>query len=400
MRHGLTLAALLAASMALTAARMSVRPLAPDESRIASAAKTLAAHGARDADGRRLPIFVRADDNRWLAPLPVYATAVISMVASEATAVRWAAVIAGSLSVLLVYAVAVELFASRLLAVGAAALLLCTPAHLAHSRMATEDGIWPLPFLAAWLLAVIRFVDPESPRGRAPLAGGAAALAVSAYTQPSAPLMVPIFGAAGLAAIYRSGRLRWSELRPASAAFAIALVPLIVWFATHPSTYEATLGRWTLHQAHVRNPVLWARAASNWITLSACSGIFWDFFSPSHLFLNAAAPGAAGVFLAPIGVLIAVGVRGALRGWRAGKPRSTIDLLIVAAFVAAPLAAATFKEPRAIQRALAIAPCGALLAMRGLAALIPHDRLLGRVAGALLLIGAAVQFVWWYRNLL
>ena len=247
-----------------------------------------------------------------------------------------------------------------------------------------------------WTLGVVVFLDDDSSRGRCWLAVGAAALAASSYAQPSAVLMAPLFAAIGAFAIHRIGRLRLADVRLAVAAFMAVLVPLLLWIAMHPSSYPETLGRWALHAAHVHNPVAWAEAAGNWKTLAVTSGVFWDFFSPSNLFFNPAAPGFAGVFLLPTALLIGLGVSDVLRRTEASDSRAAVLLLILMTFVAAPAAAATFKEPRAVQRALIIVPLGVLLATQGLQMLGAHSR---HAVIVVLLAAVAVQFVFCYRGL-
>jgi hypothetical protein len=44
-------------------------------------------------------------------------------------------------------------------------------------------------------------------------------------------------------------------LRAAIAAAAVT-VPIALWFMVHPASYVDTFGRWFLHAAHIRNPLL------------------------------------------------------------------------------------------------------------------------------------------------
>src|SRR5262249_1250207 len=140
------------------------------------------------------------------------------------------------------------------------------------------------------------------------LAGGAALLALSAYTQPSATLMLPMFLAVTLLMVRTADGWRAPDLMPAACAFVVTLTPLLVWYARFPRTYPGTLGRWLLHPPHVRNPWVWMQAISNWHADSTVAAVFWDFLTPSHLFFAPDAVAFCGLFLSATVVGIAAGM--------------------------------------------------------------------------------------------
>jgi hypothetical protein len=202
---------------------------------------------------------------------------------------------------------------------------------------------------------------------------GAAALSASVFTQPSAPLIAVILAAISARVfINRSANAR--DLAVAAATALAVLSPLALWFLRYPSSYGDTFGGWFLHPAHIRNPVDFVVSLTNPNTLAAFGFTYWDFFSPSHLFMSESAP-FAGVFLTPMAPLLGIGVIEVVRASsQTAAPEhdtrtSGVGTVVLLSMVCLPMAAATFKNPRVIKRALAIAPLGALLAAYGLRAL-------------------------------
>jgi hypothetical protein len=240
----------------------------------------------------------------------------------------------------------------------------------------------------------------SSPFRRPALAIGAIAAAALAYAQPSSALLVPLFATLSLVVLYKAGQWHWRDVRPACVVFVITLAPLALWFVLHQSAYPDTFGRWLVHLAHVRQPLAGLRAATSGLTVASVSATYWDYFSPAYLFMNGNAGGFAGVFLIPVaGLLIAGGwtiTRSGAKQWM-GRP---VDFLLLGGFLCAPLVAATFKEPRVTGRALVIVPFGVLLATRGLEMIRSRPGAARRILIALLLIAAACQFFFWYRELL
>jgi hypothetical protein len=148
--------------------------------------------------------------------------------------------------------------------------------------------------------------------------------------------------------------------------------------------------------------LVWAAAATNWLTLTVWSDVFWKFFTPSLLFFNPRAPGFCGVFLLPVVAMLAIGVRAILR--TAGEPgapagRRAMNGVLLIGFLVGPLAVATFKEPPAIERALVMVPFGVLLAAAGVDALWATARATSRALAALLWIAVALQFSVSYEGL-
>ena len=299
-------------------------------------------------------------------PLPVYATAVVTaLVPSVATPARWAAVAFGVADVLLLALLVSRCVSVPWAAIGAPLVLLVTPSHLLFSRTATRDGIWQLPFVLAWAIGLTALMEPPTPRARWTLAAGMAALAASTYAQPTSALMMPMFGVVTLGVYLRADGWRLRDAVPAAATFVTLLLPLLIWFARYPATYPDTFGRWVLHPAHLRNPIEWLQAVTNWGTASTVAAVFWDFLVPSHLFFTPAAPGLCGLFLTPLAVPIGLGAYHALRSSTPQNPARRMGPAIVACCLIGPLAAAMFGHARSDDRSLILVPFGLVVAAWG-----------------------------------
>jgi hypothetical protein len=118
--------------------------------------------------------------------------------------------------------------------------------------------------------------------------------------------------------------------------------------------------------------------------------MYWYFFDPAYLFLSGGYANVVnstrhvGVFLAPLLVFVPVGIVAIATG-----RRTTLDLIVLAGFLSAPLAAClVVPEPYAIDRELELLPFAALIATRGIERLSGARRPLWRAvtAGLLALI--------------
>ena len=299
------------------------------------------------------------------------------------------ATIAGMADVVLLFLVAHRLFKRVSTAVVAAAFLLTTPAHFTYSGASGEDGVWVVPFVIAWWLLSAIFLETRS---RAALAAAAASLAAAFYTEPAAPMLVVLLACAAVVVARSDERVTRPEIAIAAGTMALVLSPVAIRLAMHPRSYADTYGRWLLHPAYIRNPFEWLRVVTNWFNLTTWTGVFWDFFSPAHLLANASARAFAGVFLLPVGLLGISAAWSLSRGPQTAPLRAAVKLILLSA-VCAVLVAASFKEPRAIQRALVIAPAGALLASYGVEQLWARHAIWARAVTASSIVAAAIQFL-------
>jgi hypothetical protein len=291
-----------------------------------------------------------------------------------------------ALSALLMGVLAARLAGRSGFGVAAAMLVAVAPATMQAVATPAPDGLWIVPIVMAWLLLLLRVAD--APGERLPWLGAVALVAASAYAQPSALVLLPVLLVLTMCVGWRM-QLPVTSFVHALAVLAAGLLPWAIWIGNDQQRYQATWGTWFVHAAHLRDPVQWLFSSLQWSSLAARLEIYWDFFSPAHLWLSSARPAYAGVFATPTAILVTVGLLHAVARQRR---RSLADALVITMFLLAGLAPALFGEARATTRGLIIVPLGVALAIQGLAVLwywSPSTRLVALAALGLALAQSA-----------
>ena len=392
----LTLVFLVLTTVLIYASRLDEAPWNHDELSVAVQARSIAASG-RDIDGRLLPLYFHIRDDVWFQPVLVYLTALfLTASANPAVASRLPSVAVGALDVILIFALARRLFKSDRLALVAAGLLALTPAHFVYSRLAM-DALYPIPFVLAWLLALLAFLDQPRPWL---LLAGAGCLGIGFYAHPTAVLIMPGCVLLTGLALHLEGVTSPRPYILATLGFFLPLLLLAPWLLQHPHTYLDTVGRWGVHPAYLRNPLEGLRALANRESLATRAWLFWDFFNPSYLFFVgspnlAGSTHRTGVFLLPVAVLLPVGLY-YMRRLTRSQP---VSLILLLGFISVPVVAATFNERQAIGNELAMLPFAVLLATYGVAQLLSRPSRLSKMSGICLLVLMPIQFAYFYRDL-
>jgi hypothetical protein len=155
---------------------------------------------------------------------------------------------------------------------------------------------------------------------------------------------------------------------------------------------------YNIYDASRFNPLQGLRELASYVSLTERTSVYWDYFNPSFLLFSGDASlinatRAAGVFLLPVGVLIAIGM------YRAAVVQPTRhNLLLVAGVLTAPLAATLVAERYKINRALVLLPFAVLIATRGFEQLVFSRRAIWRIVGIALIALAPVQFYYFYAD--
>jgi 4-amino-4-deoxy-L-arabinose transferase-like glycosyltransferase len=382
--------------------------LSLDESFFALASHSIATTG-RDLNDRFLPLYFQwpaeVSTDVFYQPMLVYATAlVLKVLPFTETVLRLPAVIVGLADVVLIYFVALRLFKRESLAVVSAVVLLLTPAHFIHSRLAM-DYLYPVPFVLAWMLGLLAFLDEGRPWT---LFAGTFALGVGFYSYIAAIVMMPVYFAITCGLLL----LRRRPLRDfgiALAGFALPLLPIVPWILTHPDAIARTAKRYELYGAAHAAPLLTVRTAFlrsvreslHFFAITERVSLYWYFFNPAYLFLTGGlfvigSTRRAGVFLLPLAVFIPVGINYLLN-----LRRTAAGALLLAGLITAPLAACLVNEPYAVGRELELLPFGVLLAVVGVDAMLSAPsswRTIVRWTAIVLLILAPLQFAFFWRD--
>ena len=319
--------------------RLTAAPVAPEESAFNQAAQTVRAGTT--------PLFFHLRDEHWLQPLAVYANGVMRAAGGDDVAGRIASAALGAVDVGLVFLIAQLVTGRTWIGIVAALVLMTTPAHWSLAQRGT-DAIFPVPFILLWLWNGLLFLKRDSVQS---LAISAAALGVSVYSHPAAPLTAAFLWALTLVVARRRNRVR---LFTATLAFGAAWLPAAWWFFRHPATYADTFGRWFIFAAHARDPIAGLQAQINSNTLGVRASLYWGFWDPSWLFF-ATKDTAAPLLLISL-PLIVLGIIGCLR-----QADRSVGAIVLGAALIVPLAGATLGLPHYLSDAAAVLPILALV---------------------------------------
>jgi len=347
-----------------------------DEAQFALQAQSIA-QGGRDLSGRFLPVFFTEPEfPAGRDPAIVYATAAILKVApfGEASA-RYATALVGVLDVVVMFVLVRALCGSTPLGLMAAGMIAFTPVHFIRARLALSP-MYSIPVILLWLWTLIEYEKkPTVPRGM--LTG--AWLGLGLYTYLACVIMMPLYLAASAMLLLRRHGL--SSAAALIAGFAIAAVPMLIWYGAHPERVAQIVGSY--------------REFSNAPEVSSVEGIrtrvslFWSFFDPAFLFISGDSSlinstRQAGFFPAAFAVLLPVGLY-----WIA-KSRRPVFWVIGAGFVLSPLAAVASGAIE-MNRLMFAIPFGVLVAAIG-AAMMLGGRSAEQLAVLLLLASIPLQF--------
>lgn len=387
-------AALAAGTLALYTTRLAAAPrhMLHDELQFALQAESIAASG-RDLSGRVLPLFFTEPEfPAGRDPIVIYATAAALawLPLSEASA-RLPTALVGTLDVLLACWLASRLFRGVWAGVVAGAMLAMTPAHFMHSRLALSI-VYPLPFILAWLLCLERATRGDARRA---MAAAGAALGLATYSYLGAVVLVPIF--ALLTVVWARRRGEGATAWRLAAACGLALVPMVLWHVAYPERVTQIVDAYRLLSAPVPEGTTAAQGVYEFVRTRL--SLAWAFFSPEYLFVSgdASVPNStreAGYFPWPLLPLMVAGV--VRIGGGGGGP---LGWIVLAGLVAAPLPGIVSGQLE-MNRVLAAAPFGVLVAAYGVDALWRTRKTVARVAAAGLVLAVPWQFARFHADYL
>ena len=333
----------------------------------------------RDLSGRFLPLyFPEPGFPSGRDPVLIYVTALgLKLLPFSDAGVRAPTAIIAVVNVVLTFLVARRLFQSTTMGLVAAGLLLLTPIHFIRGRMLLSP-LYSIPFILAWLWSLARFEEERTSRR---LVMAAVWLGLGVYSYLGAVVMMPIYLAVTLGIGY--WRLGTAPAMKAAAAFGATLVPMVLWYVTHPERNTQIVSAYQLDAN--AEPLL-----TRWVRL------YWSFFDPSFLFVSGDSTPInstreAGFFPMAFAILLPIGIVAVLRA------RQPLPLAVAIGFVTAPLVA-MISGAIEMNRLMFAIPFGALVAAYGVAAMLRARPIAIRVAGVALLISIPWQFSGFYAG--
>ena len=349
----------------------------------------------RDSNGTFLPLYFHMPSigaNVWFHPMIVYLSAIVlKILPFSEWSVRFPSVIVGTVDVALIYAVGCRIFRDRRYALLAAALLALTPAHFIHSRL-QMDYLYPVPFVLTWLWCLLKFDDTGEPWL---MWAAGFALGAGFYSYIAAVVFMPlyvVFTWIYLFAKYK--RLRLAHLTM-TVAFCIPLIFFVAWRVLYPDVFSGTAYRYAITRGGI---VFGLLRLLNYNLIGDYVSNYWNFFNPNFLFLVGSpnfqsSTRAAGVFLMPVVLFLAVGIYEALT-----REKARLSWLLIAGFVTAPIPAVLVEEPYAIYREMEILPFAILLAAFGVRRLLNADRKAWRAVAVAALVVMPLQFGYFLKD--
>lgn len=376
----LSIVLLLGAGWLLYATRLGEVPVyvMHDEAQGALQAHSIATTG-RDLSGRLLPLyFTESEFPPGRDPALIYVTALgLKLLPFSEAGVRTPTALIAVLNVVLTFLLARRIFQSTAMGLVAAGMLLLTPIHFIRGRLLLSP-LYSIPFILAWLWSFARFEEERTARR---LVMAAVWLGLGAYSYLAAVAMMPIYLAVTLAVGY--WRLGLAPAVKAAAAFAATLIPMVLWYVTHPERNAQIVSAYQL-DASAESPV------TRWI------GLYWSFFDPSFLFVSGDASlinstREAGFFPMVFALLLPIGLYEVVRS------RQPLPLAIGIGFVTAPLVS-MISGAIEMNRVMFAIPFGVLVAAYGASVMLWARPIALRVAAVVLLLTIPWQFAGLYAG--
>ena len=318
---------------------------------------------ARDLNGHFLPVYFQLENTaNWYQPMAVYwSAAVLQVLPLSDSVIRLPTVLVAAINVVLMLFVARRISGSLAWATVAAVMLMLTPAHFIHSRLAM-DYVYPLPWVLGWLLLLLRY---EETRALRDLFGAGVCLGLCCFSYIAGTATAPMLLAA-TAAVLLLRRQGWRSYASVAAGFALPLIAAVIVIAARPETAPDLLGKYGVaaSSASSLDPIQRAREAVNSRTISDALNHYWRFFSPGYLFVTGGSnltnsTRAAGVFTPAVAVLLVAGLIAVIRRL------DVIGGLLLFGLLVAPVPATLVPEDYTIDRHLVTLPFAVLLATLG-----------------------------------
>jgi 4-amino-4-deoxy-L-arabinose transferase-like glycosyltransferase len=371
----------IAGTLLYTTALDQVPPyLIHDEAQGALQAHSIATTG-RDLSGRLLPLyFTEPEFPPGRDPVMIYVTALgLEVLPFTEAGARTPTTLIAVLNLVLMFFAARALFESTWAGVLAAVMLALMPVHFIRGRLLLSP-LYSIPFVLGWLWALGRFERQPSARR---LVAACAWLALGMYSYLAAVVMMPLYLLMTLGVAARS--LRWRGPGLAAATFALCLLPMAAWYATHPERNAQIVSAYQLRADEAATGLTSATAAAG-----KYLNLYWRFFDPAYLFTSGDSSlinstRTSGLFPLAFALLLPIGL---LALWRRRTP---IAWVMIAGFLAAP-AVSVISGAIEMNRVMFVIPFAVLVATAGAMALWQSRSVAPRALAAALVLSIGWQF--------
>ncbi|MBI2196323.1 glycosyltransferase family 39 protein [Candidatus Daviesbacteria bacterium] len=341
-----------------------------------------------DENGRFLPLYFWHLGVMWATPVIVYLTALFLTIfpLSEIT-IRLPTVMVGLLNIILIYFLAKKVFDNEKLGLFAALFLALTPVHFIQSRILL-DNLFPIPFVLGWMIFLYLFFSRKNLWF---LFFAALLLGIGIHSYHATKVIMPIYLILTLIITFKLSKNKLTILIPLI-AFILPLLPLIPWLSQYPDTLTDQVRYVGLYDTKL-DPISGIITLLKPEIISQRLAVYLKYFDPTFLFFKGDSSlihstGRVGVFLLSFAVLLPVGL------YQAFKNRNWFNLLLIAGFFTAPIAAALVGNEYRASKELFILPFAALLATLAVKFLLNTGRQKWRILCLFLMISIFVQFTY------
>lgn len=333
---------------------------------------------AHDLSGRLLPLyFTEPEFPPGRDPMMIYVTAIaLRILPFTETGVRLPTVFVAVLNMALMFFAARALFRSTAAGVVAALLLMLSPVHFIRSRLMLSP-VYSIPFILAWLWSLARFEEQASWRR---FVQCCVWLGLGMYSYLAAVVMMPLYLVFTLAIAVRS--LRWRAIALAAIVMAICLLPMGLWYVTHPERTSQIVSAYRLDSVGA--------------AIAQYAHLYWSFFDPSYLFVSGDASlinttRTAGLFPYAFAALIPIGL------WALMQAGTAISWVIVAGFFASPIIS-VISGAIEMNRVMFAIPFAVLAATYGAMWLWQRSAIVPRSIATVMVLAVIIQFAAFHRD--
>jgi 4-amino-4-deoxy-L-arabinose transferase-like glycosyltransferase len=386
----LLIAVVTTAATLLYATRLGYVPpsLLHDETQFALQAASVASTG-RDLGGRLLPVFFAEPGfPAGRDPALIYLTAAtLTWLPFSEANVRLPIALLGVVNVVLMFLLVRRVFGRDWMAVVAAVFMALTPLHFIRSRLILSPQS-SIPIILVWLLCIAALSERVTTRR---LALASAWLAFGVYTYLACVVMMPIYWL--LTAWFGYRQLGRRAVVIAAVAFVLPLVPMAIWYVTHPERMSQVVGAYELGNEAATNGTAFG---AGFDAVRKAVRLYWSFFSPEFQFVSGDSSlinstRLSGLFPLSFAVLIPLGLLQLV------KTRRSIEVAILAGWLTAPVAAVASGAIE-MNRILFVIPFGVLAAVYGVEWLVTIKSRSGVLLALLLIAAVPLQFVVFYND--
>lgn len=325
-----------------------------------------------DFYGSYMPLYSWHLENFWANPVTTYLAALVFkfLPVTEST-IRMPSVIIGIVSISLMMVLVSKIFGKRKLVFIGGVLIAISPGLYINSRLLL-DNIYIVPFVLIWLITLFNFLNSGKWYN---LFASGFSLGIGIHSYHAAKIYMPLYFVFTLL-LFVKEKIKIKKTILFAMGFLIPLVIFLPWLKVHPDTLLSQV-------RYVSN------VDKNFIKfdIARIAGSYLSYFNPRILFISGDATfvhstGKTGVVVFVVVFLMMFGFVEML------KRNDNFSKLVIAGFVAFPIAPALIDDPGRVSRALVVIPFVVLISVYGVYFLLnSKERVFRKLVTVIIVLG-------------